>query len=43
MVRMVESGIEQKYGPGDTFFIEPGHDGYVIGDQPVIGLDVSSA
>lgn len=43
MVRMVESGREIEYGPGDTFYIEPGHDGYVVGDKAVVGLDVSSA
>jgi len=41
MVRMVNSGEEVEYRPGDTFYIPAGHDGYVIGSNPVIGLDIS--
>jgi quercetin dioxygenase-like cupin family protein len=40
-VRMVDSGKEEEYGPGDTFYIPPGHDGYVVGNEPVVGLDIS--
>ena len=31
-VRM-DDGTEQSYGPGDTFYIPPGHDGWVTGDE----------
>lgn len=41
MVRMVDSGNEVEYGPGDAFYIPPGHDGYVIGNEQVVGLDIS--
>jgi quercetin dioxygenase-like cupin family protein len=41
-VRMVDSGNEVEYGPGDTFYILPGHDGYVVGNQPAVGLDIST-
>lgn len=41
MVRMVDSGKEVEYGPGDTFYIPAGHDGYVVGNEPVVGLDIS--
>ena len=35
VVRMVESGIETRIGPGDFFEIPPGHDAYVDGDRRV--------
>ncbi|HEX6283056.1 MAG TPA: cupin domain-containing protein [Nitrososphaera sp.] len=40
--RMIDSGKEEEYGPGDAFYILPGHDGYVVGNEPVVGLDISS-
>jgi hypothetical protein len=40
--RMIDSGREEEYGPGGTFYITPGHDGYVVGDEAVVGLDISS-
>lgn len=40
--RRVDSGREEEYGPGDTFYITPGHDGYVVGDEAAVGLDISS-
>lgn len=41
MVRMVNSGEEIEYVPGDTFYIPAGHDGYIIGSDPVIDPDIS--
>jgi quercetin dioxygenase-like cupin family protein len=43
VVRMVASGNEVEYGPGDLFHIPPGHDGWVVGEEPVVGLDISQA
>lgn len=43
LVRMVTSGKEIEYGPGDLFYIPPGHHGWVVGSEPVVGLDVSQA
>ncbi len=40
--RMIDSGKEEEYGPDDAFYIPPGHDGYVVGDEPVVGLDITS-
>jgi mannose-6-phosphate isomerase-like protein (cupin superfamily) len=42
VVRMVDSGKEIEYRPGDLFYIPPGHDGRVVGSEPVVGLDISN-
>jgi hypothetical protein len=34
-----EDGSETDIGPGDAFVIEPGHDGWVVGDEPYIALE----
>lgn len=35
VVRMVESGVETRIGPGDFFEIPPGHHAHVEGDERV--------
>ena len=40
-VRM-NDGSEAEIGPGDVFVITPGHDAWVVGDEPFIGHDFSS-
>ena len=37
-VRM-EDGSEQEFGPDDIWIIPPGHDAWVVGDEPVVALD----
>lgn len=37
-IRM-DSGEEFTVGPGDAMHIEPGHDAWVIGDEPCVVLD----
>ncbi len=37
-VRMAD-GTEVELGPGDAFVIGPGHDAWVIGDEPCVTLD----
>jgi len=32
-------GRKEKFGPGDSEFIPPGHDGWVLGDEQVVALD----
>lgn len=32
-------GTELDLGPGDAFVIPPGHDGWVVGDEPAEALD----
>jgi SAM-dependent methyltransferase len=41
-VRM-DDGTEFELGPGDVALIEPGHDGWVIGDEPAVILDWAGA
>jgi quercetin dioxygenase-like cupin family protein len=39
-VRM-DDGSELEVGPGEFAEIPPGHDGWTIGDEPFVGIDVS--
>ena len=42
MVRS-NDGSEQEYGPGDVYNIPPGHDAWVVGDEPVVSIDFRGA
>jgi hypothetical protein len=35
-------GTEQEIGPGQAYTIDPGHDAWVVGDQPVMGYEFES-
>ena len=37
-----EDGSIAEIGPGDAYVIEPGHDAWVIGDEPFIGYEFDS-
>jgi hypothetical protein len=37
-----DDGSEVELGPGDAYVIEPGHDAWVIGDEPVVGFEFES-
>jgi hypothetical protein len=37
-----EDGTEQEIGPGQTYVIDPGHDAWVVGDEPVVGFEFES-
>jgi ethanolamine utilization protein EutQ (cupin superfamily) len=37
-VRM-DDGTEVKFGPGDVGTIPPGHDAWIIGQEPFVGID----
>ncbi|MGE5506791.1 MAG: cupin domain-containing protein [Actinomycetota bacterium] len=39
-VRM-DDGSEAEFGPGDLSSIPPGHDAWVIGDDPVVLIDIT--
>ena len=39
-VRM-DDGSEQEFGPGDVSFVPPGHDAWVIGQEPAVIVDIS--
>lgn len=34
-------GTSAEFGPGDVFDVPPGHDGYTIGDEPVVQVEWS--
>ena len=33
------AGHEQEAGPGDAFELSPGHDAWVVGEEPCMALD----
>ena len=37
-VRM-NDGTETEFGPGDAGLVQPGHDAWVVGNEPVVMLD----
>ena len=39
----LDDGTEEEFGPGDAYVIPPGHDAWVVGDEPVVSVDMSSA
>jgi mannose-6-phosphate isomerase-like protein (cupin superfamily) len=39
-VRM-DDGTEEEFGPGDLAVVPPGHDAWVVGDQPVVLIDIT--
>ena len=40
-VRAVD-GTQVEVGPGDAFVVAPGHDAWVLGDEPCVALDFSA-
>ncbi|MDB6067067.1 MAG: uncharacterized protein JWR26_3275 [Pedosphaera sp.] len=39
-VRM-DDGSEDEFGPGDVSLLPPGHDAWVVGNEPVVVIDVT--
>ena len=39
---VMDDRSEADLGPGDAYVIEPGHDGWVVGDEPFVAIDVST-
>lgn len=37
-----EDGSEGDAGPGDAYVIEPGHDAWVLGDEPFVAFEFES-
>jgi hypothetical protein len=35
-------GTEADLGPGDVYRLEPGHDAWVVGDEPAVALEFES-
>jgi mannose-6-phosphate isomerase-like protein (cupin superfamily) len=40
---VMDSGEEVDVGPGDAIEIPPGHDAWVVGDEPYVGIDITGA
>jgi hypothetical protein len=38
---VMDDGTEQDFGPGDVAWIPPGHDAWVVGNDPVVIVDIS--
>ena len=36
---VMDDGSEEEFGPSDTAVIPPGHNAWVIGDEPVVAID----
>lgn len=39
MVVQMNDGTEIEAGPGDALVVAPGHDGWVVGDEPCVFVD----
>jgi quercetin dioxygenase-like cupin family protein len=39
----MDDGSEKTIGPGMSYTIPPGHDAWVVGDEPYVGIEVMSA
>jgi hypothetical protein len=37
----MDDGSEEEFGPGDVSALPPGHDAWVIGDKPVVIVDIT--
>jgi hypothetical protein len=36
---VMDDGTEEEFGPGDTGVIPPGHNAWVVGNEPVVAVD----
>lgn len=39
----MDDGTEREFGPGEVVFIPPGHDGWVVGEEPAVMVDWCAA
>ncbi|MFD0361398.1 cupin domain-containing protein [Nocardia sp. GCM10030253] len=39
MVVAMDDGEQQEYGPGDFMIAPPGHDAWIVGDEPCVMID----
>jgi mannose-6-phosphate isomerase-like protein (cupin superfamily) len=40
---VMDDGTEEDFGPGDIAVIPPGHDAWVVGNEPVVTLNVTGS
>jgi len=38
---LTDDGTQFEIGPGDVYEIPPGHDGWVIGDEPYVSIELN--
>jgi hypothetical protein len=38
---VMDDGSKREFGPGDVALIPPGHDAWVVGNDPVVVIDIS--
>ena len=43
MVVKMDDGTEMEIKAGDAYVIDPGHDGWVVGDEPFVGYEFDSS
>lgn len=41
MIVKMEDGSQMEFGPGDAFYMPPGHDAWVVGDKRCVLIDVT--
>ena len=39
MALRMDDGTEREFGPGDAFHMPPGHDAWIVGDEPCVVID----
>jgi quercetin dioxygenase-like cupin family protein len=40
---VMDDGTEEEFGPGDTAVVPPGHNAWVIGNEPLVAIDFTGA
>ena len=38
---VMDDGSEEEFGPGEVSLLPPGHDAWVVGDEPVMVIDIT--
>jgi uncharacterized cupin superfamily protein len=43
MKARMNDGTEMEFGPGEAVVVPPGHDAWVVGNEPCVGVDFTGA
>lgn len=38
----MNDGTEAEFGPGDAHYVSPGHDAWVVGEEPLVVIDFTA-
>jgi uncharacterized cupin superfamily protein len=41
MVVKMDDGAQVEFGPGDAFYMPPGHDAWIVGDKQCVAIDIT--